>query len=75
MQASEEFHNLLVSKCIRFCGRVEDSGAIPICTANGTLLPDLADDLGFILKLVVEMCAFNFADFFDQGGIRTQAAE
>jgi hypothetical protein len=75
MQATEEFHNLLVGKCIRYCGRMEGTGAIPICTSGGTLLPDLADDLTFILKLVVEMCAFNFADFFDQGGMRPAAAQ
>ena len=75
MGASEEFHSLLVSKCVQYCGRIEGGGAMPICTANGTMLADLADDLTFLLKLIVEMCAFNFADFFDQGGMRTQAAQ
>ena len=73
MGASEEFHSLLVSKCVQYCGRIEGAGPMPIATANGTMVPDLADDLTFLLKLVVEMCAFNFADFFDQGGMRTTA--
>jgi hypothetical protein len=64
----EEFGGYVQDKCLARCARVEASGLpMPIANAAG-LLPDVADDFGLILRLMIETLTFNYTDFFGQGG-------
>jgi hypothetical protein len=67
---------MIMRECLKVCSRLEgpDGGQpIAICTANGKMLPDIADDLELIMKLQVETMVFNFTDFFAGGGLATVA--
>lgn len=54
---------------LALCSRFEGTMAIPIATGAGVLLPEIAENLPLVMKLTEEALVFNFADFFDQGGI------
>jgi hypothetical protein len=65
----EEFEKYVHTQCLARVARIEGDGIpMPIANAQGPL-PDVADDFGLIIRLTMEVLAFNFADFFEQGGM------
>jgi hypothetical protein len=67
-----DMHRKIQRMCLAACSRVESqSGSdlvLPISTANGTLLPDIADDLPLVMRLEMEALVFNLSSFFAGGG-------
>lgn len=62
--------NDLVTKCLRACKLDLDAGEHPVLDERGNYgNPDIEYDLILTVKLCVEMIKFNFADFFNGGGL------
>jgi hypothetical protein len=65
----QEFHDYVQKECLAVCARLEANDLpMPIATATG-LLPDIADDFGLIIRLMLETMVFNFSGFFSDGGM------
>jgi hypothetical protein len=66
----EKFQEYVHTQCLAKCARIEGDGIpMPISNAQGPL-PDIGDDAGLIIRLTMETLAWNFADFFEQGGMQ-----
>lgn len=70
-----EIHKMIQQNCLKLCSRADHvdqgSGPVPIMTADGRLLPDVAENVGLLTKLTLEVLVFNLSDFFGQGGMET----
>ena len=65
-----DLHNEIQKECLLKCARIEDSGLpMPLMSASGPL-PEVADDFGLIIRLMIETLTFNYTDFFEQGGLK-----
>ena len=68
----QDFHEYVERQCMAIICRMEGpNGDIPMPIANSnSLLSDIHDDPALILRLTMEVLAFNYADFFERGGMK-----
>jgi hypothetical protein len=65
-----EMHRFVVAESLKLCSHREREVWMPVATAAGDVaVPQVKDDLTVTMRLVMEALAFNFADFFAQGGM------
>ena len=67
-------HTQIQHLCLSVCAEMQGQNGqpampIPISTADGTLLPQIANDVVLVMRLEMEVLVFNLADFFAQGGL------
>jgi hypothetical protein len=68
-------HTRIQQMCLAVCAQMQFSSnghepvAMPIATADGGLLPQLAMDIPLVMRLEMEVLVFNLTDFFAQGGL------
>lgn len=60
-----EQRSMVQKRCLDACARMEEGSPMPIVAASGPLI----DDLQVIMRLELEVLAFNFTDFFAAGGL------
>jgi hypothetical protein len=67
-------HMKIQQLCMAACAEMQSQNGneptpMPIATADGTLLPQISNDVVLVMRLEMEVLVFNLTDFFVQGGL------
>jgi hypothetical protein len=73
-------HCFIQRKCLAVCSRLEEHEgaaaiAIRISTADGVVLPDIANDMPLVMRIEMETLVFNLSSFFAAGGMSALAGD
>lgn len=71
-----EMHQFVQQQCMQMCSRMEgaDEVPMPLVNAGGIwAIKEIAEDTPLVMRLETEILAWNFTDFFDQGGLKALA--
>jgi len=79
--ADFETHRFVQGKCLAVCSRMESKDGGPelpmpiVNDAGAWAIPEIRDDVALVMRLEVEVLAFNFTDFFAVGGLNAMAGQ